>query len=159
MKKNKKGNGAFGTKAMFLLAMLVFGLVLAGCPTDSGGGNGIPGDDGVAKSITITPVTGITTVSLLNSTDLSGGGIIAVGTGPASTGTLTVALKTGTTGNGPDWTGTGSYWLAISPGGGSNFVYTGGAEIPANLNDLPKISITGANTTVNGDHFKPLPSN
>ncbi|GHV38729.1 hypothetical protein AGMMS49546_09610 [Spirochaetia bacterium] len=42
MKKNKKGNGAFGTKAIFLLAMLaaalVFGLVLTGCPTSTGGG-------------------------------------------------------------------------------------------------------------------------
>ncbi|GHV91560.1 hypothetical protein AGMMS50268_20630 [Spirochaetia bacterium] len=42
MKKNKKGNGAFGIKAIFLLAMLaaalVFGLVLTGCPTSTGGG-------------------------------------------------------------------------------------------------------------------------
>jgi hypothetical protein len=62
MKNHKKGNGAFGTKAMFLLAIgvtLVFGLMVMGCDPDGGPGPGgqIPSENDPTGSLTITGLT------------------------------------------------------------------------------------------------------
>ncbi|GHT73413.1 hypothetical protein FACS1894124_1760 [Spirochaetia bacterium] len=99
MKRNKKGSGAFGKKAIMvgmLAAVLAFGLVLAGCDNGNGGGD----DDGPLPGIkeettgkeTIAysdiSVSGIANASYANT---SNGYTIAV-----SGGKLTLSLTTPT---------------------------------------------------------------
>ncbi|GHV90667.1 hypothetical protein AGMMS50268_11700 [Spirochaetia bacterium] len=133
-------------------------------PNDNGGSTSIPpltvetnpgGDAGVPKFITITGITGLTGEWWVMLFDSVGGKMspLAAGVGTIDAGSLTVALKTGANGDGPAWTGIGSYWLAIQQEQ-TVYAYTNGAAYPANINDLPKISITGATTSVAFEKFR-----
>ncbi|GHV92946.1 hypothetical protein AGMMS50268_34490 [Spirochaetia bacterium] len=131
-------------------------------PNDNGGSTSIPiltgetnpgGDDGGPKSITITGITGLSgewRVSLGN--NMSDAPLVT-GTGTVTNGSLTFALKTQT---GAPWTGTGSYYFGIDnpPNPTGTYFYTNGAEILPDDSNIPKISITGANTSVGFDKFK-----
>jgi hypothetical protein len=146
------------TKRFFLFGLpavlLALGLVLAGCDTGSSSDDDDPpppGDDGVAKSVTIT---GINADGLITGPDAVGVWLIAeiptdgmptpvaLEYEAVSEGTLSADLTVpnGMNASNTKWTGTGSYYVLLVPvtyaGGGNldfnnGYAYVGDGNAPA----------------------------
>jgi hypothetical protein len=147
---------------IFLAGMLVlvFGLVVIGCGDGAGGGQ----ENTDPKKITITGLDGQTGEIGVELFLLAEGGG-AGGEGTIDNNSVTVSLKKGKVETGvTDWTGTGSYYLAIGIINGSHvdlYVYTNGKTLADlgifgedDLEKLPKINIIAANTTVPFSKFQ-----
>jgi hypothetical protein len=148
-----------------LAVLLALGMALVSCGDGSGGSNNEP------KSITITGLSGKSGTIEVVLDSIVGGRAkdIALGTGTISGDSATVPLYEAA-GNGDIsnviWTGSGGYYLAVRVLNYAIYIYTNGktlAELGVSSNfsedekdlvKLPKINITGADTTVAFDKFQ-----
>jgi hypothetical protein len=160
---------------LVLLSLLVFGLLLTGCPTDGGNNNENDGKDD-AKKLTITGIEGIsgnvsvmfTTVvndqsaAILIKDDGSNSGTGVGGRGTISNGTITISLKviqyplnSKPIITDDNWTGTGNYYIWLWNDNEFSGSPPYSAPVSASWNE--KVGFSSATTTVPWNKFGQSP--